>query len=208
MFRKTIAAMAMMVAASGAQAASYSFAFEFDGTSLTETGTDTLAGTVLSVGDTYNLMISAAGNGFWIWNGGTSQIFPMNPRRSGGNAIGHNATMDISLDGSSVASDTEAPGSRCCAEIGMTHFDNGLSNGLKYDKLSMDYELLSIQTGTTVALLGGLWNDELWNPSRGKTTFTAAPIGAIPLPASLGLYGAVVLAGGVIARRRKKAKAA
>lgn len=191
----------MAIAASSANAASYSFNFVYNGSSLTETGPDTMAGTMLDAGDTLTIDIVAAGNSFWTWTGGSSQTLPLNPVANAGSTF-QNATLNLLLDGGVVLTDSESNNGRCCADIGMDSL-SGLTSGLEYDALSFDYELLSITSGTPVELVGGFFFDNLW----ADATYTDIPAAAVPLPASGVLLGAMLLAGGAAARRRKKAEA-
>ncbi len=193
-------AIAFLIASS-ANAASYSFSFIWDGSTLSEVGTDTMAGTILGVGDDFDLTLSAAGNGFWTWNGSPSVTLPLNPKRTGGNSAAHNATFGLSLDGAGVLSDTELPGTRCCADVGLFQL-SGLSNGMEYDKISLSYEILWL-SGSSLSLIGGFFNSKLWNSPL--VTYTRAPVTSVPLPAGLPLLGVGVAALGLsrtFSRRR------
>lgn len=198
---RTFAATLLLAAglAGTAQAATFDWDFVWDGAALTETSATPMAGTTLAAGDNFTLTISAAGNGFWT-TPATSYGLPINPSYASGKAGGStnaDAVTTFYLDGVQVAQDVETGEGRCCAELGVNQWVFG--SATSFDVIELSYDLNTIQEADNE--LSG----SFWTATYSSIPYTAAPVAAVPLPASAALYGGLLLGAAGVARRMRRA---
>ncbi len=194
MKRQAMALAALLITTSPAQAATFTWSFSFDGTSLTETSASAMAGTVLSIGDTVQITLQAAGSGFWSVEAGDSYLQPLNPFFAApGSFAGGNTVTTFSLDGSTVQQDIKPDEYRCCAEFGVNQWD--FAADLDFDTVVLDYDLFD--AANQIPPLTGAFIFQTWEDMQ----YTMA---TVPLPASALLLGSALLAGGLATRRRRR----
>lgn len=191
-----------LVIAAPVRAASYSFLFEWDGTSLTELSSSPMAGTVLNVGDDFDLTIRAAGDDYWSVSAGEVHKHPLNPMYDNrpGPTTTANAITSFFLGGTQVFQDVELGVIRCCGELGLKKWQ--FSTDLIFDRYTLDYTLLAFE-GAPQVILGS----QFWNPTHAIMNYVQPNderVSTVPLPASAALYGGLVLAGGALSLRRRR----
>lgn len=128
----------------------FDFDMTFDGTSITlDSGSTIPAGTSLSVGDSFDLNLRAAGNDFWRVDAIYDNVFvPLDFFVLDSGARQANIESVFFLDGIEVASIIDTNITQSFVHIGAEHWT--LAAGLEFDTVSMNYSLLSSTAASTV----------------------------------------------------------
>ena len=206
---KTLAIVAAILLPGGAHAATYNFVMTYDGPSATlGAGSDTPAGTLLAIGDSFNLSINTPAGYLWEVNTDLIEVFilaafPVEEAGTRYGTIGTNLYLGGSMVFSTAASDVE----QMSYHVG-TQFTT-LTAGLQFDSFQVEYTLTGSDAPTLITArpdhLFGYFNsangDFFRNP--GITYQTTV----VPLPAGLPLLLGALAAFGLIRRRQRGALA-
>ncbi len=208
---------AFLCMSSAAHSTTYSFDFVYDGSILSVAGgSDPVDGTVINVGDSFTLSISAAPGGFWttafdVVNG---FVLAALATQESANRTGDISTT-LSYQGSTVVSETETGTVESYVHIGsqLTTVDAGTL----FDRFVVEYTLTAIEPVdsnevpdpngsllTTISgdglIFGGFVDPELGLGYTGAFVYSSA---AVPIPASALLLIGALGGLGLAARRRR-----
>lgn len=201
---KTLAMVAALLLPGAANAATYNFVMTFDGTSATlDAGSDTPAGTLLAIGDSFSLNIHTPAGYLWEVNTDLIEVFilaalPVEEAGTRFGTIGTNLYLGGAMVFSTAASDVEQMSYHVGTQL------TTLTAGLQFDSFQVEYTL----TGSDAPTLIGSRPDHLFgyfDPTNGdffrNPSITYQPA-VVPLPAGLPLLLGALVAFGLIRRRQ------
>ncbi len=193
--------LGLMTAA--APASTFQFGVVYDGTTASlAPGSDTPGGTSLAAGDSFDLTVSAAGNGFFKaieeFSEFAAATFSVGPS---GTRVG-NLVTSIYRDGSLVSSRIENNLAQLSTHLGAQTFQ--VAQGTEFDQVKLSYQLVSATAPTTIAPLSRILGFAPFYDQADRISFTPGsvpPIAEVGLPAT-----ALLLASGIcllgLGRRR------
>ena len=203
------ASSAVALFATEAQAATYNFNMLYNGTAvLLQPGSDVPNGTVLNVGDTFNINLQAAGTGFWHVNAPYNVFVPLSFLVNESATRTANINTDFSNNGAIVNTITDTGIGQAKFHVGAQVWN--LASGLDFDQVALTWSLLAINTAgpSTINAGFGFFNGfgQVDAPffNSPKISFS---VSSVPLPAALPLL-VTAIAGVFGASRRRKNKAA
>lgn len=197
-FKAVAAGVAVLLLATQAWAAAYSFDLTYDGTSATvNAGSQDPVGTNLAAGDSFNYALGAAGTDYWQVNTSRS-YFPFlafTTHDSGTRTA--NFDLRLLLDGVLQFSLSELGISNSYAHIGTNSVSLGA--GLRFDAVELDYQLLGSDSVdnriVNIAWPGG-------EPFGYFGSDIAYVAGSAPEPGMLALWAIALIAAGLARRAR------
>jgi hypothetical protein len=205
-----LATAAIIVSTSSAQATTYNFNMTYDGSAVSlDPGSDAPNGTVLNVGDTFNINLNATGPDFWHVNSDYSVFVPFSFQVNEYATRTSDISTNFSNNGSSVFAFNDVSISQQFIHVGADTWN--LAAGLDFDQVSLSWTLLAIDTnGTSTINAGpqffqgfGQVDAPFFNSP--KITYS---VSAVPLPAGLPLLMTALIGAAGVSSRRRKAKSA
>lgn len=206
-----VAFLAMMSAAAlspVAHATTYNFNMTYDGTALSlDPGSDAPDGTVLNVGDSFNISLQAVGANFWHVNSDYNVFVPLSFLVSESATRTADIATSFGLDGSIVGVNTFEPGvSQSFNHAGAQFFN--LATGFNFDAVSLSWTLLAINTGgpTTISAGPNFFEGfgQVDAPFFNSPKITYGSVSAVPVPAALPLLFTAVAGLGALSRKRRR----
>ncbi len=188
--------------ASSAQAASFIFSVDYDGTTASlAAGSDDPLATNLVAGDTFTYSLNATGGQGWttISAGDLFPFFGLAVDGSGSRLVDYD--LNLNRLGSSVFSDSALGIENCCVHLGTNSVS--ITNGLEYDQYVLDVTILDGSIDSLATTLLPWPGDAPEDNFSSNITFgqLAAPV---PEPATWAFmifgFGAI---GGAMRRNRK-----
>jgi hypothetical protein len=182
-------------------AALLNYSVTYDGTNqVLDEGSDPMAGTSLSYGDSYLLDLHAKSDGYWkVKDGNWSFSIYASPQFIDAGARTGNVTSTFFMDGTQVALDNDIGISQSLSHAGGQGIS--LSSGLLFDQIIVDYTLISSTSNTTIFNTNDIYYSLMTEGSYWDTRVEYIPA-TIPIPPALYLFGSGLL--GLIGLARKK----
>lgn len=200
-----VGAFAALSVTATASAATYTFNYTYDGSTLSLDAGDVPDGTVLNIGDTFTINLSAAGSDYFQALTDFSQFFPLSYLVPDPAVRTANIDTNFFLDGALVDSTSETS-SQAEVHVGAQQFN--FATGFQFDSLSLVWEFVSIDNAAATVISGSLF-EAFGSPDR--PFFNDAAIAyvngsaPVPLPAAGILFATVGLFGARTLRKRKSA---
>jgi hypothetical protein len=194
----------VLVAGTGAQAATYNFNMSYDGTTVTlNPGSDNPTGTVLNVGDTYKLNLSAVGSEFWTVNSSFSTFLPLTFFVDESGTRSADVSTDFFNDGGLVQNITESGITQQFIHVGAQQWT--LAAGTVFDQVMLSWTLLSIDPNGPSTISSA----DFLNSGNGIGVFFDNPnvsfsASVVPVPAALPLLITSIVGAYGVARRRNR----
>lgn len=206
-FLITTAFSATFLVATNATAATFfDFAYTYDGTTITQdVGSDTAAGTSLTVGDMFTSTVAAAGDDFFQVDADFNLRVPMSYQVGEVNLRLVDIRTAFVLDGLIVLSTREI-GVNQARHVGAQLFD--LTAGLRFDTVVFDWTFHSIKSaGDTIIsdnpeFFASFSSDDRPFYNSDSVSYQSGA-SVVPLPAGLPLLLAGLAGFGVLARRKR-----
>ncbi len=205
-----LASLAFVFAAAlspAAHATTYNFNMTYDGTALSlNPGSDAPNGTVLNVGDSFNISLKAEGTNFWHVNSDYNVLFPLSFLVSEAATRAADIATNFLLDGAGVQSTAQTGVSQSFVHVGAQTFS--LASGFDFDEVSLIWTLLAIDIGgpSTIVAGPGFFNGF----GQGDAPFVNSPkityssVSAVPVPAAFPLLLTAVAGMGALSRKRRR----
>ena len=192
--------LAVALSSTRASAVLLDFDVTFDGTDISlDAGSDTVLGTMIAVGDTFNYNMGTAGNDFWKVDV-TAEYFPFLAFTTveSGDRDG-TFSLNLLLDGVSQFLLTPPAVTNSTVHIGTNTVS--LVAGLMFDEIILNYSLTASTSNTTISqyVIGSSIPNVPGGFTSGISYNTATDV---PAPATLVIFG-LGLAGLGYSRRKK-----
>jgi hypothetical protein len=202
-----LATAAFVTFSSSAQATTYNFNMTYNGTAVSlDPGSDVPNGTVLNVGDTFNLNVAAAGTDFWKVITDYSVFVPLSFQVNESATRTSDISTNFLNNGSNVFNITDTAASQAFIHVGAQTWD--LASGLQFDLVQMTWTLLAIDTAGPSTINAG---PQFFGFIRTDAPFFNGPsitysgsVSAVPLPAAMPLLISAIAGLGAVARRRRR----
>ena len=200
-----------MLSASPVLAATYDFNMTFDGSAIAlDSGSDVPDGTVLEVGDSFTLTLSAVYGDFWRANAAFDAYFPLSFLVPDSATRVADIATEFFRDGSSVGSTVEDDVGQSYVHVGAQQFH--LLTGFSFDTVVLNWVFESIDdpfAQTIISASGPNLFESFSDPNipffRSPDIEYVSAATVVPLPAA----GWLMLAGlGGLAALRRRRKAA